>query len=83
MGDKTNVKGIRASYIFFPTMAITFIIHILIVICTILINIYSIRMADETNESSDCINNISVILSHSSKLSDTVSSFAYWNKECG
>ncbi len=77
MTDKTNVKGIRAPYIFFPTMVITFVIHILIVICSILINIYSARMADETNESSDCINNISAILSHSSKLSDTVSSFAY------
>lgn len=77
MQDKDKVNGIRALYIFFPTMVITGIIHVLIIICTILINIYSIRMAEETNESSDCINNISSILSHTSKLSDTVTTFVY------
>ena len=75
--NKDKVKGLHASYVFVPTIFITGIIHILIIVCTVLMNVYSAKMTEETKESSECINNISMILSHSSKLSDTITTFIY------
>ena len=77
MEDKKPVKGIHASYIFVPTIIVTGIIHILIIVATILINIYSATLTAETNEASECINTVSSILTHSSKLSDTITTFVY------
>lgn len=77
MDEKKPIKGIRASYIFVPTIVVTGIIHILIIVCTILINVYSANLAVETSKSSECINTVSSIVSHSSKLTDTIATFLY------
>lgn len=75
MQEKKKIEGVHVSFIFVPIIIIITIIHILIIICTIIINVNSSMISDKTKKSSDCLNTLSSIITHSSKLVDTGSTF--------
>lgn len=77
MKKRQRISGIRISYIFLPTIIIIGIIHILIIICTLFINSNTKKLSDESQKTTNCIDDITVMLSYTSKLSDTIGTFIY------
>lgn len=75
--ENNKIKGIRTSHLFYPIITLITIIQIVIVTCTIFINYNTAEMSDESKRQSDATNDITLILSSSSKLSDTVINFSY------
>lgn len=75
--EKKRIKGLHAANIFLPTILITGIINLLIIISTVLTNIRSTDLTEVTNESTFCSNNLSSITVHSSKLADTIVTYVY------
>ena len=77
MHKRKRISGIRISYIFLPTIIAIVIIHILIILCTVFIDSNTEKLSNESDRTTKSINEITSIISYSSKLSDTAASFIY------
>lgn len=72
-----KAKGLRSIVVFIPTIITIAILYILIIVCTILINIDTTNMLATNKEITDCIDTINNIQSRANKLSSTAISFAH------
>ncbi|MCR4897895.1 MAG: GGDEF domain-containing protein [Acholeplasmatales bacterium] len=77
MKNKKKVKGFHTSRFFYPTLILILIFQIIIIVCSIVINSNSKELNKLTKKQTDVRNDITSILSSSSKLSDTIISFAH------
>ena len=77
MEKKQKYKGLRARYVFIPAIIIISICLTLVIVATILINIRTHNLTNQSKNSSDCVDEISIIQSTTSKLSETATAFVY------
>ncbi|MBR6072314.1 MAG: GGDEF domain-containing protein [Acholeplasmatales bacterium] len=77
MKDKEKVKGLRSIYVFIPAIIWISILYVLIIICTVLLNTSTANMASQMENTASINREISRLQSASSKMSETVTSFAY------
>ena len=77
MQNKKRLKGLHASRFFYPSLILILIFQIIIIICSIVINTNSNELNKKSKRQSDVRDDITSILSSSSKLSDTIISFAH------
>lgn len=75
MDERKKTKGIRTWHVFVPTVILTAVIYVLVIVCTLLITTNSKKMSAESKKSNECSNLVSSVLTHSSKLSDTITTF--------
>ena len=75
MKDKQNKKGTRIVTIFVPAASIVFLLYVVIVVCTVIINTASTKVVNEMNTTSANIKAVSSLQSRNSKLFQTASSF--------
>lgn len=77
MQNKKKLKGLHTSRFFYPSLILILIFQIIIIICSIVINTNSNELNKKSKRQSDVRDDITSILSSSSKLSDTIISFAH------
>ena len=75
MKDKKNKKGTRIVTIFVPAALAVFLLYVVIVVCTVIINTASTKVVNEMNTTSANIKAVSSLQSRNSKLFQTASSF--------
>ena len=75
MKDKKNKKGTRIVTIFVPAALAVFLLYVVIVVCTFIINSASTKVVEEMNTTSENIKAVSSLQSRNSKLFQTASSF--------
>ena len=75
MKEKKNKKGTRIVTIFVPAALTVFLLYVVIVVCTFIINSASTKVANEMNTTSANIKAVSSLQSRNSKLFQTASSF--------
>lgn len=75
--NNNKVKGIKAWFIFLPTIIITLILLMSFVVTTVLINKRSEKDASDAHKSSECISLISSLQGRTSSATETISSFVY------
>lgn len=77
MKSEKKTKGLKASFFIYPCLVCIFIFQIYIIAIAISINIRNARLSDKTKLQSDINNDITEILSSTSKLSDTIIQFSH------
>ena len=77
MESKKKVKGLRAAYVFIPTIIIIGIVYVFIIISTVFINKHTIESSTEMKKTSVCLEQISNMQGTSAKLSEIATSFVH------